>query len=194
MRVVDDFFMAFIEHFSPLTTVWREGLPPSLLRGAADQNGYVEWAMVRRRDAVDFSSIESIGLTLPSLFKSWLTAYEALEDYDVGLLRLVHSPAGAPLARLQDLLAAESDVADRGLIPIGYEATMDAGPVCIAPDGRIVLVDRSHEVEPPLFSSFEAMLACLTVALRNPDGDADDFARLDPQMPAEAKRYWARLL
>ncbi|HHN74824.1 MAG TPA: hypothetical protein ENK10_06295 [Acidobacteria bacterium] len=196
MDIVADFYRAFQDHFSPLTIVWTEQLPASMLRAGRDLEGYVVWELEPRGAAVDFSPLDQkCGTPLPELFKEWLGAYCALEDFDCGLVRLVHAPPDDPLRRIQELFEAEGDVVKRGLLPFGYEATLEAGPICIdLNQGEVCFVDRSLKQEVQMFSSFEAMLKCITLALDDLSASADDFARLDPGMSVDGKRYWSAAL
>lgn len=110
-------------------------------------------------------------------------------------VRLVHAPPRSPLRRIKEVFAAESDLVARGLVPFGYEGTLEAGPVCLQlASGHIYFVDRSRGENIPLASSFDAFLRILTLSLDNLDADASAFAELDPGLPPRALEHWRSVL
>ena len=193
------FFDAYQRCFAPLKVVLTARTPREMLvSDRPDESGWVEWRVVPCASdlAHEFAEIErQLGRALPTSFKRFYGSFHVL-DLDLGIVRLPANPSNAPLGPLRDDLfnAAYQRPRDLGLIPFGGEALMDAGPLCLDPRASAdpeqwpvrywdhEWAGEPGEVGPPIFSSFEKLLACCTRYLTK-------FVRVKASAPDDPTRW-----
>lgn len=207
MDYIDRFYAAYEAAFGPLMTVHLDSHPEEMLVGPPNPEGWVQWRLIRRPGRkLDFTDIErGCGHPLPSSFKEWMSRFDSL-DLDCGVVRMTPAPANDPLGPLAKEVRNGSPGLgnDLGLIAFGSEAFGDIGAVCFDTqadindaDWPVVIHDHEWPRErkiTPMFSSFRALLECVTELLGGNATTADDLRRLDPSMPQAAYDYWSQCL
>jgi hypothetical protein len=189
------------EVFLPRAVLICPAVPPDMVDGPPDEEGWVPWKPVSSpvTDA-DILAVERvIGAPLPPLFRAWLM-YKCLIMTDLGGVRLPETPANRPLHPFRQyvgIMDSQPYFRPRRVVPFASDGN-DVGPLCFdlsrpLPDGDYPVVLFDHELlgRPeyngvPFADSFAALLDRVEADMRSFDHPAGGPA--EPGAAADGPR------
>ncbi|MDU1889562.1 MAG: hypothetical protein E6767_02625 [Dysgonomonas sp.] len=193
---IKEFFDAYSQ-VAILKTPFRQGMAEEMIISGEDQDGWVEWKMIRgtlqRRD---YRAIEEkYNLNFPESFMEWHMAYHFFEC-ETPFVRLPESNPKQPLEAIAGNLDWAALLIKQKLYPFADEGN-DTGPLVF--DAREAVEDNEFPIRvydheyidftkglgPVIFSSFTKLIECMTHYFRNigkkPKAEIiEDFFSIDP--------------
>lgn len=134
------------------------GVPPEMMEGEIDSEGWVRWKMLPSRVSEEQirNLEERLPGPLPPLFRAYLTTRFTM-DVEWGEVRLPGVPSDNPLQEIERAIDDHDFLLGDGYVAFG-DSSNDIGPLCFdmhdrLPDGDCAVVLFDHEYLGPFIDS-----------------------------------------